>query len=300
VTPELLDAELEAVFGTAAPPEHILDLKGKRFASSLGVWRVESNGESRVLKHLQLGAGPIPQWDSHAEVDSPFYWRREIEIYANGIPAPAPFRLPACTAFERGAGSVALWLEDAGDPEPWPSTDIADVARRLAAVEAPADPPDWLARGWLRRYLEVRAERYDPDLPAWRLREEILERIEAMPAVLAHNDFHPGNIFRNGGDPIVIDWAFSGLGVHGDDAGIFAADMLFDGFFPLEEAGFVLEHVWDAYSAALEPALVEDAEFAFFAGNALRYGWTRDWNNRFPEVYRAIAAAAAARIPSLG
>jgi hypothetical protein len=299
VTPDLPAAELEAVFGTSAAPEEIHDLKGKRFASSLGVWRVISNGERRVLKHLQLGAGPIPQWDSHAEIDSPFYWRREVRVYEEGIPAPAPFRLPACTAFERPDGSVALWLEDVGDPEPWPAEDIAEVARRLAAVGEPANPPRWLARGWLRRYLEVRAERYDPDLPVWLRREEILERIEAMPQVLVHNDFHPGNVLRDGGDPVVIDWAFAGLGVRGDDAGIFAADILFDGFYDLADAGLVIDVVWDAYSRALDPAFVDEAEFAFFAGNALRYGWTRHWNNRFPEVYRAIATAAAARIPSL-
>ena len=298
MTPDLPAHELEAVFGAASPPEEIVDLKGKRFASSLGVWRIVSQGERRVLKQLQLGAGPIPQWDSHAEVDSPFYWRREIEIYTHGIPAAAPFRLPACTRFDRPDGSVALWLEDVGDPEPWPTADIQEVARRLAAVGAPADAPPWLARGWLRRYLEVRAERYDPELPVWLRREEILERIEAMPLVLVHNDFHPGNVFRDGGDPVVIDWAFAGLGARGDDAGIFAADILFDGFYDLDEADAVIELVWNAYASALDPVYLEDAEFAYFAGNALRYGWTRRWNNRFPEVYRALAAAAAARLPS--
>ena len=44
MTADLPAAELESVFGTSAAPEEVLDLKGKRFASSLGVWRVVSNG----------------------------------------------------------------------------------------------------------------------------------------------------------------------------------------------------------------------------------------------------------------
>ena len=261
----------------------------------MGVWRVRVADESRVLKQLRLGAGPTDAWRSEPEIDSPFYWRREAELYASGLLAGGPVRPPACRAFERADGSVALWLEDLGAPEPWPLDDIADVAARLASLQAPRVAPPWLARGWLRRYLELRAGRVDPALPVWQLRERILERIEAGPAVLVHNDCHPGNIFRPRGKPAVIDWAFCGLGVPGDDAGILAADFLFDGFFPVEQAELLIAHVWAAYSSALEPSLVREAEFAYFAGNALRYAWAARWNEHFATVYRALAAAAAWR-----
>jgi hypothetical protein len=276
----------------------VLDLRGKTFASTLGVWRIAANGESRVLKHLALGAGGTRTWPSEPDVGSPHYWRREVEVYAHGLPAAVPFRLPACTTFERPDGSVALWLEDVGDPEPWPDADIVDVARRLAAMPALDDGPAWLARDWLPRYLELRAFRFDPELVYWRRRDEILARIDRGPRVLVHNDFHPGNIFRPGGDPVVIDWAFTGIGVPGADAGVLAGDFLFDGFYPPEEAQHLIELVWDAYSAALDPALVPGAEFAYFAGNALRYGWAPAINEHFASVHAALAAAAAARIPS--
>lgn len=287
------------MFGTAAPPETVDDLRGKSFASTVGVWRVRSAGRSLVLKHLALGAGSSRTWPSEPELESQYYWRREVDVYASGLGGELPFRLPQCTTFERADGTVALWLEDVGDPEPWPDAEIAGVARRLAAMPVVASPPAWFAGDFFKRYLELRADRFDPDLPYWRRRAEIVERIEAGPRVLVHNDFHPGNIFRPNGELVVIDWAFCGLGVPGSDAGILAGDLLFDGFFAVEEADRVLELVWDAYSSALDPALVEEAEFTFFVGNALRYGWGPAINEHFGAVHRALAAAAAARLPSV-
>jgi hypothetical protein len=286
------------VFGTAKRPDEIDDLRGKSFASTVGVWRVRSAGRSVVLKHLAVGAGNSRTWPSEPELGSQYYWRREFEVYVNGLGEDLPFRLPGCTLFERPDGTVALWLEDVGDPEPWPEADIADVARRLAAMPVVASPPPWFAGDWFSRYLDLRAFRFDPELPLWRRRREIVERIEAGPKVLVHNDFHPGNIFRPGGEPVVIDWAFCGLGVPGSDAGVLAGDFLFDGFYPPENAGTLIELVWDAYSSALDPALVPEAEFTFFVGNALRYGWAPAINEHFASVHRALASAAAARIPS--
>lgn len=259
---------------------------------------MRSNDETRVLKHIALGAGGTRTWPSEPEVDSTHYWRREVEVYEHGLPPGVPFRLPACTGFERSDGSVALWLEDVGDAEPWPDDDIAEIARRLASMPLIDDGPAWLARDWLPRYLDLRAYRFDPDLIYWRRREEIVSRIAAGPRVLVHNDFHPGNVFRPGGDPVVIDWAFMGIGVPGSDAGILAGDILFDGFYGPEDAEHVLELVWNAYAEALDPALVGEAEFVYFVGNALRYGWAPAFDERFAAVHAALAAAAVARLPS--
>ena len=157
---------------------------------------------------------------------------------------------------------------------------------------------EWFARDWLPRYLDLRAFRFDHELPYWRQRAEIVARVEAGPPVLVHNDFHPGNVFRPGGDPVVIDWAFCGIGVPGSDAGILAGDILFDGFFPVEEAEFLIGLVWDAYSGALDSALLPEAEFTYFVGNALRYGWAPAISEHFAAVHAALASAAAARIPS--
>ena len=168
------------------------DLRGKRFASTLGVWRVISGGRPRVLKHLALGAGGTRTWPSEAEVDSPHYWRREAEVYEHGLPAGVPFRLPACTAFERADGSVALWLEDVGDPEPWPDADIADVARRLAAMPRGRGRAA-LARARLAASLP-RAARVSvrPRIcPTGSRRDEIVARVDGGPARARPQRFPP-------------------------------------------------------------------------------------------------------------
>jgi hypothetical protein len=258
------------------------------------VWRVRSNGESRVLKHIALGAGGTPTWPSEPEETSPHYWRREALVYEHGLPVSAPFRLPASASFARADGSVALWLEDAGER---PGGDVPAIAARLAGMPRLDDGPAWLARPWLRRYLELRAHRIDPDVPAWRAREEILARIDAAPTVLVHNDFHPGNVFPRDGDMVVVDWAFCGLGAVGGDAGVLAADALYDRAADIDDPERFLVEVWEAYAAELDPALVEDAEYVYFAGNALRYAWSAGWDDHFAAVYRAVTSAAA-RLPS--
>ena len=226
-----------------------------------------------MLKQLALGAGGTRTWPSEAQVASPHYWRREAEVYEHGLPPGVPFRLPACTAFERADGSVALWLEDVGDPQPWPDADVATSP----GVWPPCRPSRTHRRGWhATGCLAISScVRFGstPGLSYWQHRDEIVARMEAGPRVLVHNDFHPGNIFRPGGDPVVIDWAFYGIGVPGSDAGMLAGDFLFDGFYSPEEAEHLIDLIWDAYSGALEPALVPEAEFVYFVGNALRYGW---------------------------
>jgi hypothetical protein len=247
-----------------------------------------------VLKLIALGAGGTPTWPSDPAETSPHYWRREALVYEHGLPANAPFRLPACESFTRDDGSIALWLEDAGEP---PGGDVPVIASRLAGMPRLEDGPAWLARPWLRRYLELRAHRIDPELPAWRAREEILARVDAAPTVLVHNDFHPGNVFPRDGDMVVVDWAFCGLGAVGGDAGILAADALYDGAVAADDPERFLVSVWEAYAAGLDPALVEDAEYVFFAGNALRYAWSTSFGDHFVSIYRAVSKVAA-RLPS--
>lgn len=124
---------------------------------------MRSNGRSRVLKQIALGAGGTPTWPSEPEETSPHYWRREALVYEHGLPERAPFRLPGCESFARADGSIALWLEDVGAS---PGGDVPAIAARLAAMPRLDDGPAWLARPWLRRYLELRAHRIDPGLPS--------------------------------------------------------------------------------------------------------------------------------------
>jgi hypothetical protein len=43
---------------------------------------------------------------------------------------------------------------------------------------------------------------------------------------------------------------------------------------------------------------VPEAEFTYFVGNALRYGWAPAINEHFASVHQALTSAAATRLPS--
>lgn len=221
--------------------EAVEDLRGRSFSSAVGVWRVRANDRSAVLKLLRLNAGPHDRWPSRPDPDDPYYWRREPLAYASG--ALAPFGAPAVLGtVERRDGSVALWLADAGDPiRRWTVDVFHEVAQRLGAAHAELlgfDGP-WLAHGWLREYFRLH------DLPT---ADGVLDRLDALPQTLCHNDFHPNNVV---GDGTVVDWAFCGVGPVGMDAGVLVGDGLADGWFPPEQVEDVLDAVWQGYAEGL-------------------------------------------------
>jgi phosphotransferase family enzyme len=217
-----------------------------------------------VLKLIRLDAGPHPRWLSRPEPGDPYYWRREPTAYASG--ALGRFGAPACiAAIDRDDGSVALWLEDGGDPPAWTPELLGGAARRLGTAQA-AEPPDeaWVARGFLRRYLDLHRVAAD----------SALDRIEAMPSTLCHNDLHPANVLAGGA---VVDWAFCGAAARGLDAGILVADGIADGAFDPALADAVADAVWGGYLDGLRAAgwtgSEDDVRFAFARGTALRLSW---------------------------
>ncbi len=223
---------------------------------------MRSAGDSAVLKLIALNAGPPSRWASRPDPGDPYYWRREQLAYASGL--LEPFGVPRLRAMvERQDGSVALWLDDGGDPPAWTPELLGHAARRLGFAQARAsfDAP-WLGRGFLREYLALHAVTSG---------EATLARLDAMPATLCHNDMHPANVLESG---LVIDWAYCGIGAPGLDAGVLAADGLADEAFPVEEAEAVAAAVWDGYLAGLGGAFDEDdVRFAFVNGTALRLSW---------------------------
>jgi hypothetical protein len=245
-----------------------VQLRPRPFASTVGVWRVRSGRSSAVLKLIRLDAGPHARWPSRRGRSDPYYWRREPDAYASG--ALEPFGAPRRLAeFDRDDGSVALWLEDGGDPPSWTPELLGAAARRLGRAQAAAPPAAaWVARGFLRRYLELHHV----------VADAVLERIETMPPTLCHNDLHPANLLDGGA---IVDWAFCGAGARGLDPGVLVADGIADGAFDPELADVVEAAVWDGYLLGLRDGgwagSEDDVRFAFARGTALRLSWlTRD------------------------
>jgi hypothetical protein len=231
-------------------------------SATAGIWRVSGDGWSVVLKIVAHGDSGHPNWQSSAEPDHWYYWKREVLAYASGLPASfvGGLRGPTCLGvFDRPDGSVALWLEDAGVGSPATAWDIASyerAARHIGHAQGAVslDPPrtePWLARDWLRAYLSQR----DGDMElltssaAWSwplvratvdetlagplrtMRDDqalFLETLDALPRTLSHFDLHPANLFAVNDETVLIDWAFVGIGAIGEDAAVLVADAVLD------------------------------------------------------------------------
>jgi len=236
--------------------DEVEDLRGRSFASAVGVWRVRAGDRSAVLKLLRLNAGPHPKWPSRADPGDPYYWLREPLAYASGV--LDPFGVPRLLArVDRPDGDVALWLEDGGDPheQRWTPELLAAAARRLGAAQQEllgADAP-WLAHGWLREYFRLH------ELP---LDDGVLDRLDVIPQTLCHNDFHPDNVLDSG---LLIDWAFCGVGPVGMDAGVLVGDGLADEKYPADRVDDVFDAVWCAYTDGFGSA-ADDVRYGYVQG----------------------------------
>ena len=68
--------------------------------------------------------------------------------------------------------------------------------------------------------------------------------LEARPTDLLPPRLYPENLFGDGDDTIVVDWAYCGIGALGEDLGNFVADALLDGFVDAEDAAELKRTVW--------------------------------------------------------
>jgi hypothetical protein len=221
-------------------------------AATAGVWHVATQDDRAVLKVVRDG-GDEGRWPARADERDPYYWRREPLAYVSGV--NEPFGVPHVRAcVERPDGSVALWLEDCGTAPPWTVERLHDVAQRLGRAQALSVPDQpWLVPGFLPEYLRLHG--IDDDCAP----------LAALPQVLCHNDFHPGNVLADGS---VIDWAYCGVGAAGLDAGVLVVDALADGAIPPHEADPLADAVWQGYRRGLG----HDVRAGFVAG-ARRLRW---------------------------
>jgi hypothetical protein len=266
--------ELDAVLGSGDPAQEAESLRPRSFSSTVGVWRVRGADRTAVLKLIRLGAAPLPRWPSKPDPSDPYYWRREALVYGSGLlDGLEGLRAPQLLgAFERGDGSLAIWLEDVPESPPWTTDRLGAFARRLGRTQAAfaraLPDEEWLPTGFLRRYLRLH------EIGGAEC-EAVLARLDELPHTLGHNDLHPANVHAEG--TVVLDWAFSGLAPLGLDAGVLVADGIADGVIPADQADAAGTVVWEAYAAGLSDGGfdgdVDAIRWAFLRGTALRLSW---------------------------
>jgi hypothetical protein len=272
--------ELQAVFGDAGDAVETRPLGRGVPAATAGVWLVRADDHAAVLKLVHHDEGGSRRWPAAAEPEHPYYWRREACVYESKLVErlPGGVRAPTCRGlFERADGSVALWLQALPEPPStleWYGRAARSLGRMQGAVTTELPTERWLSRRWLRSYLDLRLELTGPRSVD---REAMLEALEHGPQTVCHLDFYPGNLFGDGDDAILVDWAYCGIGTLGEDPGNFVPDAILDGFVAAEQSDDLERVVWDGYRAGLADAGwtgdVRAVRFAFAATPWLKFEW---------------------------
>ncbi len=221
--------------------------------------------------------------------DSPYYWKREFEVYRSDLPRDLPansFAAPRVYALQDHGDACWLWLEDIADSKgEWTLEDFRDIARRLGRFNAAwltRPPPsfDWLPRNWhsaitpgladafddldqlLQSHLARIAlpiESKDEIMAIWRDRQIFQDALARLPRTLCHTDAFRRNILHRGGQAVLLDWALASMGGLGEELVCLVAVSLY----------------YEGFSAAYADAL-DEAVFAGYIEGLRGAGWHGD------------------------
>jgi hypothetical protein len=207
--------------GTVVTGCTVESIGGGSGAATASVERLVFQAEDQAFTGIKKSFRP-PRTDRHADAAQDprhwAYWRRELLAYESGLLPEGPgLRAPR----RLGTDGDAVYLEPA-----FGATERPEVAaERLGAWQAGTDVPEvpWLAGHQLAQRIAVTdldwaAVDADPALPEiWSRRDDLLDALGAVPNVLSHGDFHPGNLVAAGSDTIVLDWGTLGVAPVGAD-----------------------------------------------------------------------------------
>jgi tRNA A-37 threonylcarbamoyl transferase component Bud32 len=218
-------------------------------------------------------------------VDSPYYWKREYELYRSrmldtlpqiGLTTP---RIYNCDEFP---DACWIWMEDIQDEKrTWDWADHRLVARRLGRFNGayltghPLPDYPWLSDRWhcrivppladvfdnLDDYLQLAlvqrvlpASEKDEILSIWQERERFCAALAGLPQTLCHNDVFRGNVLYSRNGVKLIDWALAGRGVVGEELVCLAALSLYSPKIPLAQAETLDQDIFAGYVDGLRDA----------------------------------------------
>lgn len=219
------------------------------------------------------------------ETRSPYYWRREYEVYRSGIPAELPansFTTPRIFDLQDFGDSCWIWMEDIEDEKgEWTLADYRDIAQRLgrfngAWLRAKRLPDvDWLTKNWhsaivpdlaptfqdLDRLLEsplartaLPNEAKNEISEIWNDRLQFQDALAQLPRALCHTDAFRRNILRRNDAVVLLDWALASIGGIGEELVCLVAVSLYYEGFSADYADRLDETVFAAYIEGLRQA----------------------------------------------
>lgn len=272
-----------------------------------GMWRVSQPGNttaSTVVKRTgpaHLGGDPV--WAGALDAADPQWWGREAVFYRSDLAAAGwtdGCRTARCLAIDDHDEVRDLWLEDVADL-PLAREEYRRLVAALATWQVHhrgVDRP-WLSHGWIpvhvrRRGLDndrtlgdVRWSRlFEAGIPP-SVRDDVRRRVtdpatigrrlDDLPQLLTHYDFHHMNVGRVADDIVIIDWATVGLGPVGHDVGVLLLDQATTLRDTLPEQW---ERLVSTYAEALGQAgsaiSIAEVERSVAISTVLRHGWVID------------------------
>jgi hypothetical protein len=214
------------------------------------------------------------------------YWEREPLAYRSGALNDLTGLVVAPRCYDVCAqpdSSLWIFMEDIHEEigKPWSLDQYAAAARCLGEFNGaylagrPLPEGEWVARDWLRNYLQhaapavdfIRKHPHDPlitsifpgttlaqTLAFWDLHPRLLKKLDTLPQAFCHQDAFDRNLFLHHDQVVAIDWGYTGIAPVGAELTPLIAAAIGMGGFPASRARELDSACFMAYIEGLNQA----------------------------------------------
>lgn len=218
-------------------------------------------------------------------VSSPYYWKREYEIYRSGLLDLLPdtgLKPPTIYGFAQFSDSCWVWMADIkAGKDSWTLDDYRTVSRRLGrfngAYLSSLSIPDavWLSNSWHCAIVPPLADTFErldefmqhplaqralplgdkeTILAIWQEADRFCDALTSLPQTFCHLDAFRRNIFHREQDSILIDWAMAGRAAIGEELVTMVSLGIYFAEHPADYADALDKGVFAGYVAGLRDA----------------------------------------------